>query len=115
MKPPQYFITLILSAVCALLSVLTVVWGSSLSHANNDLEAAKARVTSAIQDAQPKINQGNQYQQVLIRMVQEILVATDETKGGHKDDKLKDLIKDAGISINIPAASPTPTSTPTSH
>lgn len=113
MKPPQFFITLILSAICVLLSLLTIWQGQSLSKSSLEFDAHKNDVSREVQEKQVKINQGNQLQQVLFRMVQEIMAASSDSKGVTKDEKLKALVADAGIKINLPQASPSPSPTST--
>ena len=125
MKPPQYLITLILSAICLFLSIMTIWQGHSLTAANLAFETQKATVTKALNDAQAEINRGNSAYQYISVLVQDIATLTDETKpGGEKDEALKNLLisdvdSSGVIKINAPSPSPSPAAatspSPTSH
>jgi hypothetical protein len=119
MKPPQFLITLILSAICVFLSLLAIWQQQSLDKASAEFEKHKNDAQAVIAKDQGIINNGNRFYQVLNRMVQEIETVTDESNGGKRDDALKELlatdVKASGFDIKVPPPSASPSPASTSH
>lgn len=116
MKPPQFLITLVLSAICLFLSIAAIWQQQSLDKASTEFEKHKNDAQTEFNRKQVTINNGNRFLQVLNRMVQEIESVTDEKNGGTRDDALRDLLaKDVtsvGFNITVPAPSASPSPTP---
>jgi hypothetical protein len=108
MKPPQFFITLILSSICVVLSVLTFWLSQSLISAQTKFQDDQMKIQSQVQNDQAEINRGNQFGQVYTNMIKDIASLAFDPTGKVKDDKLKDLLTKNNITVNVPAASPTP-------
>jgi hypothetical protein len=121
MKPPQFLITVILAGICLLLSLFTWWQGEALTKTATDFEAYRNQASADFAKKQQEINAGNQYSQILFRIVQEIMTVTDTSKpGGQKDDKLRGLPAADGINFKLPetsgsSAASSPTTSSTSH
>ena len=83
---------------------------AELADEEKAFEKRKADITKEAQDEQAEISRGNQSYQFLNAIVQEIVMLTDERKGGQRDDKLKDIlvqdVVEKGFKVNesAPAA-----------
>jgi len=112
MKPPQFFITLILSSICLVLGLLTV-WQSQARHsAGNALQDQQILIQNELQTKQGLINRGNQFGQVYTSMIKDIASLAYDGTGKVKDEKLKDLLTKNNITVSVPSPSPAPSSTP---
>jgi len=111
MKPPQFFITLILSSICVVLSVLAFWLTQSLNSAEADFQKSQFEVQTSVQKKQSDINTGSQLSQIYNSMIHDMAALTyDNTTGKLKDEKLKDLLTKYGITVNVqmPSATPKP-------
>lgn len=113
MKPPQFFITLILSAVCVVLSLITIWQGRSLNDLQNKFQEAQVKDQNEFQGLQQDINKGMQMQQAYTNIIKEIAAAAYDQTGKVKDEKLKELLAKNGWSLT-PNAAPAPAATPKS-
>lgn len=113
MKPPQFFITLILSSICVLLSALTFYLTQSLNSAEGDFQKSQFEVQTSVQKKQSDINMGNQLSQIYNSMVHDMAtLAYDNTTGKLKDENLKNLLTKYGITVNVQMPGTTPKPTP---
>ena len=90
-------------------------WQShSFDAANNDFQQRKDTITRTLQGSQAEVNRGTQSYQYITSMVQDIYNATDESKGGKRDDDLKGLVsKDLeAVGLHVSVASPSPAPSP---
>lgn len=90
MKPSQFIITVVVGAICLLLSIVTI----ALGHANQNLQVQ-------LQGQQQEVQRGNMSQQIGTNLV------TDLANLSVSNPKIKKLLADNGFTVNV--ASPTPT------
>lgn len=111
MKPPQFFITLILASLTLVLSIVVIWQGQSLSSLQIAVQKEQLDVQTSLQKSQEVINLGNQSQQVGANILKDIAAAAiNPSTGAVRNEKLKTLLEKNGITIQVnqPAASPTP-------
>jgi len=108
MKPPQYFITLTLSAFCIVLSIVVIWQGQSSQALQLQFQQKQIEVQTEVQKRQDEINRGGQSQQIGSNLLKDIAAAAYNPNGTVKDEKLKDLLTKNGISVNVNQPSPTP-------
>ena len=90
MKPPQFYITVALSAACLVMSV-AVIWSNQTNQ----------RLQLELQREQDTINQG----QATLQVGQNLL--KDLAEISMKDDKIKQVLARNGYTVNV-NASPSP-------
>ena len=94
MKPPQFYATVALGAVCLVLSIAAIVLGQGNQRLQAQLQGAQDEINVATANVQ----QG----QGLVRDMAQLSV---------KNDKIKQALARNGITVNV-NASPTPSPTP---
>lgn len=112
MKPPQFFITLILSSICLVLSALTFVESKARHSDAIELQDQQTTVQGELQKGQAQVNRGNQFAQVYTSMIKDVASLAYDATGKVKDEKLKDLLTKNNITVTVPSPSPAPSATP---
>ena len=108
MKPPQFFITLILSSICVVLSLVTIWQGHSLNDLQNAFQDQQLADQSKLQGMQAEINRGGQIQQIYTSLIKDIASVSYDSTGKVRNDKLKDLLAKNGFNVSVPTPTPQP-------
>jgi predicted Holliday junction resolvase-like endonuclease len=109
MKPPQFFITLILASLTLVLSIVVIWQGQSLSSLQMSVQKEQLDIQTSLQKSQEVINLGNQSQQVGANILKDIATAAiDPAKGSVRNEKLKAVLEKNGITVQLNQPSPTP-------
>lgn len=112
MKPPQFFITLILSAICLLLSFMTLWQGSSVNSASLDFEKKRTDRQGQIAEKQRQIQAGQTLWNILTLMTRDIVSISDDKKDQKLHELLAKDVEGQGFKIQLPATSPSPSPSP---
>ena len=94
MKAPQFYITVVLSAICLILAVIAIQLGQS-----------SMSLQTKLQQQQVEVNRGAQSNQLVKKLV------NDMAQVSLKNERIKMVLARNGVTVNV--ASPTPSPAPT--